>query len=497
MRQVVLLLAGLVVPAGAVAALAGPREEAKRERIAILVRQLGDEKYVKREEASMELDAIGEPALDALRKATTDDDAETRQRAAKILAAITGRIRAAAAKKELEKLQGTWYTVSTNYKGTATGEDKTDTITYERTEYVQRRNGREWAAGTIVIVDALASPKQIEYAVTEGENKGTLFRSIYTLDGDDHQICSNEGNNNRPAVFSGKSGFLRVTKRDKNEPAEVQFDSAVFPTDLRLVESKEAVRRVIVNVRPSDGGTGTLTLDPNAPKLDEFGEAVGGGKASPVVKLAFILKLVKKDRDRRLYEVRGPKIESRLSLVVFRGDMPCGDGRLLVHGKGGEVRYAINLRLPEQRFPPCHPGCFPAGTMVRIPNGTKAIERIREGDLVTAVDAAGKPSPAKVAGVFVTRNRVLELRTEGGALVTTATQPVGLTGGGFRAAGELKRGDRVWRWAGGERRATAVTAVTPAGREVEVFNLILSEPTGFVAGGFLVRSKPPAVALRP
>jgi hypothetical protein len=42
-----------------------------------------------------------------------------------------------------------------------------------------------------------------------------------------------------------------------------------------------------------------------------------------------------------------------------------------------------------------------------------------------------------------------------------------------------------------------VTAVTPAGREVQVFNLILGEPTGFVAGGFLVRSKPPAPAPRP
>ena len=83
---------------------------------------------------------------------------------------------------------------------------------------------------------------------------------------------------------------------------------------------------------------------------------------------------------------------------------------------------------------------------------------------------------------------------EGGALGTTATQPVGLEGGGFRPAGELKPGDRIWRWQGGKRRAVAVTAVTAAGRETEVFNLILGEPTGFVAGGFVVRSKPPADA---
>jgi uncharacterized protein (TIGR03067 family) len=475
-----------------------PPDEPTADRVARLVRQLGNKDFMQREAASKELDAIGEPALDALRKAATDDDAEVRQRAAKIAGAITGRIRAAAAKKDLEKLQGTWYTASVNHRGAVAGEDRADTITYEGTEYVQRRNGREWAAGTLAIVDATVSPKQIDYTVTHGENKGVTFRSIYTLDGDDHQICSDQGNNGRPTEFSGKSGFLRVTKRDKNGPAEVQFDSDLLPTDLRLAESKEAVRRVVVKVRPSDGCAGTLTLDPNAPRLDEFGDAVGGGKPPPVVKLDFTLKLAKKDGDRRLYEVRGPKIESRLSLVVFRGVVPWSDGRLLVHGKDGEVRYAINLRLPlEQHPPPCHPGCFPAGTAVRVPGGTKAIERVREGDLVTAVDAAGKPSPAKVVGVFTTRNRVLEVRTEGGALVTTATQPVALAGGGFRAAGELKPGDRVLRWVGGERRAAAVTEVTPAGREVQVFNLVLGDPTGFVAGGFLVRSKPPPAVPRP
>jgi hypothetical protein len=39
--------------------------------------------------------------------------------------------------------------------------------------------------------------------------------------------------------------------------------------------------------------------------------------------------------------------------------------------------------------------------------------------------------------------------------------------------------------------------VNPTDRELEVFNLILGEPTCFVAGGFLVRSKPPATAPQP
>jgi hypothetical protein len=134
-------------------------DESTADRVARLVKQLGDEDFAKREAASKELNALGAPALAALRKAAADGDPEVRRRSAMILGAITGRVRAAAARKDLEKLQGTWYTVSTNHNGTATGEDRTDTITYEGTEFVQRRNGEEWAAGTIAIVDATASPK--------------------------------------------------------------------------------------------------------------------------------------------------------------------------------------------------------------------------------------------------------------------------------------------------------------------------------------------------
>jgi hypothetical protein len=278
------------------------------------------------------------------------------------------------------------------------------------------------------------------------------------------------------------------------QPANVQFVSDTFSTDLPLAESKEGVHRLILQCRLADGGAGTLTLDPNVPKYDEFGDLVAGDKPLPLVTLDCTLKLIKKAKERQLYEVRGPKITSRLFVVAFPFDSPWGDGRLLVHGKGGEVRYVIGLTERMHRTIPCHPGCFPAGTTVRVPNGTKVIERVREGDLVTTIDADGKPSSAKVTGVFVTRNRVLEVRVEGGKLVTTATQPVGLEAGGFRPAGELKAGDRVWRWVGAERRAVTVLGVSAADRAKEVFNLVLGEPKAFIAGDFLVRSKPPAAA---
>ena len=125
--------------------------------------------------------------------------------------------KAAAVRKDRQILQGTWYTVSISYSGgTAARDDKTDTITYEGDRYVQRQNGRVWQAGTFAIVDATASPKRIQYVCTEGDHKGLRFLSIYTLDGDEHRICSDNADGKRPKQFSGTGAFLRVTKRQKD-----------------------------------------------------------------------------------------------------------------------------------------------------------------------------------------------------------------------------------------------------------------------------------------
>jgi uncharacterized protein (TIGR03067 family) len=213
MRVCVLICVAIVCGSGVGLCRAKLDQETREERIVRLIRQLGHEKFAKREAASKELDALGAPALDALRKAATAGDPEVQRRAELLIQAITGRLRAAAAARELKKLHGTWYTISTSYRGTVTGEDRTDTITYTGNRYFQKRNGQVWAAGTFAIVDATANPKQIEFTVLVGQYKGYHFRSIFACDGDDHQICSDDGNNHRPKEFSGQAGFLRITRR--------------------------------------------------------------------------------------------------------------------------------------------------------------------------------------------------------------------------------------------------------------------------------------------
>jgi hypothetical protein len=147
--------------------------------------------------------------------------------------------------------------------------------------------------------------------------------------------------------------------------------------------------------------------------------------------------------------------------------------------------------------PPCHPGCFPAGTAVATPEGPRPIEAIARGDVVTLVGPDGTPTSGTVHATFQTWNRPVEVRTESGNLLTTETQPLCLHAGGFRPAGELAAGDRIWRWEGGERRPARVRAVVPTGRETPVFNLVVGESAVFVADGFLARGKPPPAAGSP
>jgi hypothetical protein len=296
-----------------------------------------------------------------------------------------------------------------------------------------------------------------------------------------------------------------VNAQDKTK---VELRAGLIDPGLTVPESDKVIHgiRLFAEVDKAGEGSGTLELDPTVPKFDEFGYLQLGEFQTPV-KLEFTLKFVKKGKVRvalenriggpeadvewALYEVRGPKITRPLVLAIPTAEK-WKSGRLLIHNKDGKVEHSIAVHDPGPP-PPCHPGCFPAGTVIHVPGGTRLIERVGEGDLVTTVAPDGKTSQAKVTAVFVTKNRLLEVKTDAGSLLTTETQPLALVDGALRAAGELKAGDRVWRWDAGERRAVTVKSVSATGREERVFNLVLGEPTVFVANGFLARSKPPAV----
>jgi uncharacterized protein (TIGR03067 family) len=75
-----------------------------RQRIAALITQLGDEEFDVRESASQSLDALDELALPALKTACTNEDAEIRRRAKRLVAAINQRV----GQRELARWEGEW-----------------------------------------------------------------------------------------------------------------------------------------------------------------------------------------------------------------------------------------------------------------------------------------------------------------------------------------------------------------------------------------------------
>jgi hypothetical protein len=131
--------------------------------------------------------------------------------------------------------------------------------------------------------------------------------------------------------------------------------------------------------------------------------------------------------------------------------------------------------------------------MILTPDGNRAIETIKVGDIVTSICCHGTSAPIKVQSVFVTQNRLVRIETEDDVLITSPTQPLCLEDGQIRPTEEIHPGDRIVRWVNGKRRPVTVRRVVLTDRQEKVFNLVLGNSEVFVAGGYLARSKPPVV----
>jgi predicted lipid-binding transport protein (Tim44 family)/intein/homing endonuclease len=134
-------------------------------------------------------------------------------------------------------------------------------------------------------------------------------------------------------------------------------------------------------------------------------------------------------------------------------------------------------------------GCFPAGTGIATPNGTRSIEELASGDEVLSIDPDGRSVPTRVKTIFVSKSALLKIKTSRGAFRTTGDHPIGLGEGRFRPAGELRSGDRVTRWEGGRLIEVKVRRVGAFAGKGLVFNLEVEGPHTFIAEGVVVHNK--------
>jgi hypothetical protein len=204
-----------------------------------------------------------------------------------------------------------------------------------------------------------------------------------------------------------------------------------------------------------------------------YAEMYGGSPPDPLVRISFVRRMLG---------------DEAVQQIWYRG---------WGNGATQEDISRITQLFPEAEMleihaEPCHPGCFPRGTLVETPTGARRIEEIQPGDLVISLLADGTPTEVAVETVFVTENHLWKVETELGELITTETQPLCLAEGATCQAGKLQPGDAVLFYNDGALEAVRVKRASRTDRTEQVINLILGDSQMFVANGYLARSKPPA-----
>jgi len=176
-------------------------KHAASDKIDRLIKQLGDDHFAKREAASKELDALGEPALAALRKAAASSaDPEIRRRAEQAVRAINARV----GKKELAKWEGTWMTEDRVYIKLSGARFSSGTPTYGP------------ASGTITIVEVGAKVTFADLVNDDGPLKGGTALAIFRRDGETLHGCWTY-TRTRPTEFKvGGNNYCFTFKRVKN-----------------------------------------------------------------------------------------------------------------------------------------------------------------------------------------------------------------------------------------------------------------------------------------
>jgi pretoxin HINT domain-containing protein len=131
--------------------------------------------------------------------------------------------------------------------------------------------------------------------------------------------------------------------------------------------------------------------------------------------------------------------------------------------------------------------CFIAGSKVLTPEGEKAIEEIKLGDMVQTWDMdRHQMVPTQVTDTLAHHDRAtLEVVTEGGSLTTTPEHPF-WTGNEWLPAGKLKAGESTIQDSSGQQ--TKVTEVKD-GPKANVYNLHVTAPAhNYFVEGLLVHN---------
>lgn len=127
-------------------------------------------------------------------------------------------------KDDLQKLQGTWLTISLVSEGKTVVDEnqppKPGPVTkliYEGNKWIVKVGDKTVATGTVKI-DSTKTPKEIDILDESGAIDDKSKLAIYELEGDTYKYCIAPAGKPRPTEFSAKEGSgnaLIVSRREK------------------------------------------------------------------------------------------------------------------------------------------------------------------------------------------------------------------------------------------------------------------------------------------
>ena len=141
-----------------------------------------------------------------------------------VLLAVHGLVQQNQPKDDLDKLQGTWVTVSLVNDGKTLIDEKTPQkepitkVAYEGTKWLIKVGDKTVVTATFKI-DPTKKPKEIDFFDESGVKNDKTKLGIYELDGDTYKFCLAPAGKPRPAEFTSKPGSgrsLGVMKREKS-----------------------------------------------------------------------------------------------------------------------------------------------------------------------------------------------------------------------------------------------------------------------------------------
>jgi len=145
----------------------------------------------------------------------------------------------------------------------------------------------------------------------------------------------------------------------------------------------------------------------------------------------------------------------------------------------------------ELKLEPCHPGCFPGQDQTSDPWRNSGNRNHFERETrFSPLTRKGNRARQGTLGIGE-RGVAVEVETDSGRLTRPASKPLCLSGGTLQGCRRLDAGRGIV-CAGRTARATDEDRAIERPKQLaQVFNLVLEDQEYFIAGDFLVRSKPP------